>query len=581
MSDRPLSPAEYQKLKAAGYSDEEIRADGLIPPTTPSSAPAVASDATKAMTSRTEQPETQHDPYGPARTMVNALTLGTEPTIRGAVHAIGSILPGGRSPSEAYREEKDAEIGGVQNYAARHPMAAAGLNVVAGLPLLLAGGGAAAPSLATKTPATFAAKAGLAARNLGLGVGTGGLMGGLSTFGGTEGSLTDQLKATPRGVGEGMALGGGTAALLGTAAAVKRKVSPLVRSLVGKPSGAQLEQGTDEALMEWLARTGQTPKDVSQRTGRIKAAGVPSVTTGEAMGPAGPLVAKNMGALNPEVAGEAFTAGKVMQEASRSPRIASPVVNRRYADAFAVGGVQLPPKGQTALQYLQAKFPKLREDLVAYLDAEAIKDPTIWDRMVTPQGDFTVEYYDLLKKRIDNEVYGLRRAAKTDATASAWLKNNRKGVKHALAELVQGVDAGVQAKTGGAAYQKARELAQSGIEEQDALSDTRASLGKELQKASGRVNPEGLMEEATAIAQFGAQRPKMGFFQTLVDPLKSGVRATARKQAGSTFSALMHSDPELLFRELAQRELERQAKLGRGTAFRSITAAGLAGRRNP
>ncbi|MCI0408475.1 MAG: hypothetical protein L0191_07915 [Acidobacteria bacterium] len=560
----PLTQEQYQRLRAAGYSDEEIRADGYelptVQPVAPQAPPPTASDATRARTVRRSTPETEPDPYGLARTAVNALTAGTSPTIRGITHAVGSVLPGGRSPGQAYREEKDAEVAALRNFLLREPRQALGVNLTASLPLALAGGAAAAPYFAAEKLSRPAR----VARTLGTGAAVGGGAGFLAGAGGAPGDLPAQLQAGIRQILPGAGIGLGASGVAAGLGATARKATGTAHALGGRPSPAQLTEASDKLITEGLESTGQNIDDVVRRATRIEESGLPRPTVGEAMGPAGQRIAQRMGPLESRVGGEAYTAGTEMLEQA-GQRATSPEVTRLYDEALAVGPVQLPPRGQNALLFLKQKFPKLNDDLQRYIEDKGIP----WDRMVDEQGDFTVEYYDLLKKYVDSQIYGkgVSRAAKD----AAWLRMNRADIEGARGQLVDAVDDAVRAKTGASPYRDARRVAEGDIGTQKELRATRESFGKELQRASGRIQPEGLVEEAAAVAAFGAQRPKIGFTQALIDPLKGGIRRTARRQAGVTLESLL-SDPDALSRALAERALERQLLQGRRLGFRGITA---------
>lgn len=570
----PLTVEEYRQLRAEGFTDEDLRDEGFeIPsapggrPTSPLTQPPAAADLSRALTVR--RPETEPDPYGPARTAVHGLTFGTSPTIRGAVHAVGSILPGGRSPGQAYQEEKDAEIAGLQNYRQREPGRAAAIGLTAGLPLAFAGGAAAAPRLArplTTGKATI--------RSLGTATGIGAGIGAVSRGGSTPGDVPAQLRGAAEGAVPGAAIGLGSAAALNLLSGLGRYGAESVRGLVGKPSTKALERRTDETITAWLARTGQTPADVLARRQALQTAGVTDLTTAEALGPAGIGAAKQVGAMEPALAGRAFQKGQELGGRA-GERVTSPRITQLYAEAKAVGPVDLSPQGLEALNKLQQKFPKMLKELDTFVTQEKIP----FERLVDETGNFTVEYYDLVKKYVDAQVYG--KALSQRAKDASWLKMNRHSVEQARHDLVAAVDDAVQAKVGTPDYASARRAAEQDIQAQQALGETRQSLGKELQRAAGKTQAEGLTEEAGAAATGMAQRPKIAASQALMEPLRRGVRTTARKEAGSLMEALLSEQPDELLRAIARRQVERQLAAGRGTGLRSVTLPALLSRRTP
>jgi hypothetical protein len=211
----------------------------------------------------------------------------------------------------------------------------------------------------------------------------------------------------------------------------------------------------------------------------------------------------------------------------------------------------------------------VNREIFAYAEREGIP----MNRLFTAEGDMTLEYADLFKQRIDADVYG--RTLSQKRKDIAWVKKDKQSIEKVLRDFVDETDKAVRKVTGGSEYRDARRVAGAGIEEQNILRDTREGLGKELQKAAGRTRPEGMMEEAAAVAQFGADRPGPGLFQTLADPLRGGVRKTGRLQAGNTLKTLFRTDPEAAWEEIVRREAARQKGRVSGAVGRGVVGGSL------
>lgn len=147
-----------------------------------------------------------------------AATAGFGDEAAGALSALGAVLPGGRSPGQAYREERDAARLAAQGGRESHPgyyfagelagTAATAVPAVRGGAALTRAGVAAAGSRTLPR---------IAARIAG-GAATGGTIAGAETLGRSEGSAADQLRAA-RDVAIVGAILGGLAPLAGAAIA--------------------------------------------------------------------------------------------------------------------------------------------------------------------------------------------------------------------------------------------------------------------------------------------------------------------------------------------------------------------------
>lgn len=210
------------------------------------------------------------------------LTFGFSDELAGGVSALGALIPGGKSPGEAYRGTRDKVRAEQKATQESRPIASA----IAEL-----GGSAVAPlgalSKVLKTGTTLAKTAKGAATGAGLSAAYG--------IGAAEGDAGDQLASV---ASVPTAIGGIVGAVL-----------PLVPAAARAFGDSRVRKAIETAL----TRTGTTMDDVNARVASSMASGKP-ITFAEALGPAAPEVLARMGPLGDEVAGVAFKAAEGLEK---------------------------------------------------------------------------------------------------------------------------------------------------------------------------------------------------------------------------------------------------------------------------
>lgn len=206
------------------------------------------------------------------RAGLQGATLGFSDELAGGIAGLGALLPGGRSPREAYTEERDRIRSGLKEFRGEHPIASTALELAGGIvPAIATGGGSLPATLGTGAKVLQAAKAGAK-------------FGGLYGAGKAEGDLLTQALATTGGA----AFGGAGGALLGAAVpaakaiggAITRKVasgsSPLAPAAAQAAEQQAQERGASLVLQS-MQREGLSPLDAQMRIQAARASGVPDV----------------------------------------------------------------------------------------------------------------------------------------------------------------------------------------------------------------------------------------------------------------------------------------------------------------
>ncbi len=207
-------------------------------------------------------------------------TLGFSDELGGAVRAAGALVPGGDSPAEAYRKQRDATRQQLHGFQQEHPVLSTAAEMA---------GGVALPVGAVRGPLS----AGKLSR-------AGAAVGGAYGLGKGEGSVAEQTLSTAGGAAVGAGAG-----LLGAGVA---RAAPSLARLFGVTTAKGRAAAADRAIQEALEATGQTSHDV---LARVAAAGNNPITFAEALGPAADDVLARMGPLGPQLRGLVF------QEAQR------------------------------------------------------------------------------------------------------------------------------------------------------------------------------------------------------------------------------------------------------------------------
>lgn len=204
-----ITPEQYAKLQAKGWSDQEIQADGL-------DLPATATVQSKFLPTRQES-GFEHA-LGAVRSTVGGLTGGFNDEISGGSAAVTSLIQqllGGQMPhgvGDAYTQGRDAERSNQAQYQSAHPTEAMvtstlGSTVPLALSALATGGAA---------PAATAAQA------IGRGIVGTSAYAGADALGHAEGPPVDQMQAVNSAMRKGAIAGGLVPAIGITGGAVAR-----------------------------------------------------------------------------------------------------------------------------------------------------------------------------------------------------------------------------------------------------------------------------------------------------------------------------------------------------------------------
>lgn len=185
--------------------------------------------------------------------------------LRGGVHAVGALVPGGRSPGEAFREESQAELAASRERLRQaEEGAGTGTKALGFLGGLLGPGGAGG---------RFVLKGAITASRALRGAGVGAAEGGLFGFGSAEGSPVERLPEA----GKGAAGGGLLGAAIPAAGAVARGPGKTAAQKIGDTFGlTRVGRNTRRAE----ARTGPNLADELGETAEIS--GRPSTIRAEA-----------------------------------------------------------------------------------------------------------------------------------------------------------------------------------------------------------------------------------------------------------------------------------------------------------
>lgn len=180
-----------------------------------------------------EKPKTALLGLNALRTVGQGATLGFADEAIGGLSALGHMLPGGKSPGEAYSDTVEGEREGIQRYREDHPIAAPIAEIAGGLVTAIPFGGAGVGKAAVSTlPRAIATGAAL------------GTVAGIGQGEGLEGRAKSGLA--------GGAAGAVTAGALGVAGKGLRKLLPLAsrRGLSQLTRGAAADETSLSAIAE-------------------------------------------------------------------------------------------------------------------------------------------------------------------------------------------------------------------------------------------------------------------------------------------------------------------------------------------
>jgi len=158
------------------------------------------------------------DVSGVARKAAQGATLGLSDELRGVAAGVGAMLPGGRSPGEAYSAARDAERRALQRFGQARPAASLAAEVGGGL---ATGIGGAARTGILKGAQTLG-------QLLRRGAAVGAAEGGIAGFGYAQGGPAERAIGT----GMGSAFGAATSAAVPAAQAVYRGLRPSAASVL-------------------------------------------------------------------------------------------------------------------------------------------------------------------------------------------------------------------------------------------------------------------------------------------------------------------------------------------------------------
>jgi hypothetical protein len=282
---------------------------------------------------------------------VQGLTLGESDELGGGAAALGALLPGGRSPSQAYRETRDAARQQIHGFQKEHPVVSTVAELAGGLALPF-GAAKGAGRAVGFLPKVFK------------GAMTGGVTGGAYAFGKAEGTPEQQIAQTAQGTKLGGVFGGTLPA-----------VAKLGR-LFGFVSKGEQNQAALDAIESAITRSGQKADDVLARAEAFMTEHGRPPSLAQALGPAAKQVVIGMAGIGDEAAGKAATfarglpegdLAKWMQTASEQapPKLGFPsAIGLKYTVPRAVLGRGL---AKSARKESETTLEKLMGSVEGYL----------------------------------------------------------------------------------------------------------------------------------------------------------------------------------------------------------------------
>lgn len=427
-------------LKRAGATDAEIEAFmaeqgdfGDVGSGSASTAPS------RAVNPKAQQQLANYKGIG--RAMLQGLTFGFGDEIEAGLRAA--------TGPATYRETLDQIQRDQAAFKSKHPVAGTVAELGGGFASAIPGvGGAVA-----KAPGLL--KKGVELAKVGA------IYGGVAGAGTAAPGLENRLKGAATGAGIGAVatpvLAGAGATLIGA--------GKLGAHALGQTTAAGRQEHALEQLAKVFADAGLTPDEVAQQVAARRAAGDADLVLGQFLGQPGQQALKGATTI-PNPANKAIfegldrikqgAAGRLLGATEQATGIqrqnVEDVVGQLVAKQRAAGSklygavdqlpaIELPEKADKALGYLLRKMPNLTADVQQYAIEEGIPIESLTDDV----GNLTPKYYDLLKKRLDANLYGKSRGGADDV---AWVKMNRRQITQARDALLQGVDEGIKAKTG-------------------------------------------------------------------------------------------------------------------------------------
>lgn len=179
------------------------------------------------------------DVTGVSRKALQGFTFGLSDELRGIAAGLGAMVPGGRTPGQAYGQAVEAERQALETFGQARPGASMAAEIGGGIASGLIPGGAVirGGTLAGRTLAP-AASIGSA---VGRGAAVGGVGGGLAGFGYAEGGLTDRAVGAGVGAATGAALGAAIPAAGKAMQLRKPSAATLLRSVGRRTNQADIE----------------------------------------------------------------------------------------------------------------------------------------------------------------------------------------------------------------------------------------------------------------------------------------------------------------------------------------------------
>lgn len=337
------------------------------------------------------------DLSGLARTFAQGATLGFGEEIEGGLAGLGALVPGGRSPGEAFREQVAGAREDIGQFREEHPVLSTAAEI----------GGAVLPSL-IPVPGAQAGLARVATTALRSPLGRAAIEGTVAGFGATEGGVGERLK----GAAKGGAVGGVTGKLAGA-----------IGNRIPQPSklraGAALEdvarrEGTGLPELARRMGPGQMLPEVAERGGPVQAltrevtaTQEPGARTlrrtiqeraGRVPGEVSELLEEHTGL----AAEDAFRTADELAAARRSN--AAPL----YEEAFAKGTVEDP-----AIQQLIQEKPSLRAAYQRAQDTAAEEGVAL-----APIDAPDVRTLHMMKEELDDLIRRADRSAEASAPSA-------------------------------------------------------------------------------------------------------------------------------------------------------------------
>ncbi len=531
-------------------------------------------------------------------TVVSGLTQGLNDELTGAVQAAGAVLPGGRSPREAYTFFRDQSRERKKDFAAESPGLALGLEALGAAPTMLA----AAPTALAARGAQAAGVGAQAARAAGVGMAAG----GVGAFGRAEGTPREQADQTAMGalVGGGLgavipplaAAGGWVGRVTGVTPAVMR--SKAVQRFTGA-------QPADDAIIRAAERGGTPLADMP--AGAVR----PDMMVGAQIDEEAQAVLQRAMRVNPDLKHEGNAVIAAAQQAQRDageaiktltvpqPKFSPPIdtpdledllraapapvqrIWRKVQQTAAHLGRKLPTKtvpfAGTYEEALQ-QFP-LPQQVAARIALGQLKGPipaaeAIAMKLTSEVPVPTLESLHLLRRSLDKEAKQLAKGGGAEAARFPIFDEARQ----ALDEVLEREAPELMEAIGG--YARASDAVRRTVRATGATRIPGPGAPKYEIRVAGKDNESVTHIGARAAGSVAGGNPKIGFINTVAEFLTRNAHGVAGKTGREVVQKLLKSGPEgqatlLDLIEQAGRRPDRLLQRAGRAGFTTGTGAGL------